>query len=230
MGSTRFTVVFLRHGQTAHNERRILQGHHDAPLNANGRKQSDRTGKALSNKIFHRIISSDLARAFETAEIVKKNAGSSWPAVEKVTEFRERMFGAAENRPLAEFIKSVVKSGEKPEYYTPEGAETPKIFAGRIKKCLHDVVLSKAKKEDCILVVCHGGVIREIIKYLMSLEIETFGIELRVATSPNTGISEIIFDVEDDVIKSIDTILLYDKSHLEPEDNSQQDVFKDNIR
>ncbi|CAB4063552.1 E3.5.1.52 [Lepeophtheirus salmonis] len=171
---------------------------------------SDRTGKALSNKFFHRIISSDLARAFETAEIVKKNAGSSWPAVEKVTEFRERMFGAAENRPLAEFIKSVVKSGEKPEYYTPEGAETPKIFAGRIKKCLHDVVLSKAKKEDCILVVCH----------------ETFGIELRVATSPNTGISEIIFDVEDDVIKSIDTILLYDKSHLEPEDNSQQDGKK----
>eukprot|EP00096_Caligus_rogercresseyi_P003537 TRINITY_DN166_c1_g1_i7.p1 TRINITY_DN166_c1_g1~~TRINITY_DN166_c1_g1_i7.p1 ORF type:complete len:237 (+),score=63.03 TRINITY_DN166_c1_g1_i7:161-871(+) len=224
----RFTVIFLRHGQTDHNERKILQGHHDAPLNEKGRSQAALAGKALSNRTFHRIISSDLQRAFETAEIVKGKGPSSWPTIEKLEGCRERMFGAAEDRPLAEFLNLSSKAGLKPEEYTPEGAESPEVFLERIRKCLIEAVIRRHSDDEVILFVSHGGVIRGLIKYLMSLNVPKSGQSLRMGTSPNTGITEITFEATGNDIASIHALSIYDKSHLSAKDGAQEDVFKDN--
>lgn len=65
-------LYIIRHGQTAKNKEKLLQGRSDMPLNDEGREQAARTGKKLGEKGVSagRIYSSPLIRAVETAEII----------------------------------------------------------------------------------------------------------------------------------------------------------------
>ena len=66
-------VIFLiRHGNTEFNEKKIFRGHFDVPLDKNGIKQAEKTGKFLKDINIDAIYSSPLNRACNTAEIIKK--------------------------------------------------------------------------------------------------------------------------------------------------------------
>ena len=69
-------IYMIRHGQTALNVARVLQGRRDEPLNDTGREQA-RTAAAwfrASGISFDRVISSPLCRALETAQILSGGA------------------------------------------------------------------------------------------------------------------------------------------------------------
>ena len=68
--STRFILV--RHGETKWNQENIFRGQTDIPLNENGLKQAELTGKALSLLSFAKIYASPLLRARQTAEAIAK--------------------------------------------------------------------------------------------------------------------------------------------------------------
>ena len=63
-------LYMIRHGETAWNKERKLQGHSDIPLNENGCALAEATGKALANISFDYVFSSPLTRAVQTAELV----------------------------------------------------------------------------------------------------------------------------------------------------------------
>ena len=66
-------IYLVRHGQTDWNiEKKHTQGHTDIPLNENGKKQAEQLAQSISNLKIDKIISSDLLRAKETAEIINK--------------------------------------------------------------------------------------------------------------------------------------------------------------
>jgi len=70
-------IYLVRHGQTDWNiEKKHTQGHTDIPLNENGKKQAEQLAQSISNLKIDKIISSDLLRAKETAEIINKKFGS----------------------------------------------------------------------------------------------------------------------------------------------------------
>ncbi|MFD2132381.1 histidine phosphatase family protein [Pseudogracilibacillus auburnensis] len=64
------TIGFIRHGITEWNELKKAQGRSDIPLNEVGRKQALELGHRLSHQDWDMIITSDLSRASETAEII----------------------------------------------------------------------------------------------------------------------------------------------------------------
>jgi len=61
---------FLRHGETEHNRRRIIQTQRGVTLNETGRVQARRAAEILADMPFTEIHASDLERAWETAQIV----------------------------------------------------------------------------------------------------------------------------------------------------------------
>jgi probable phosphoglycerate mutase len=74
------TVYLIRHGETDWNRDRRLQGQSDIALNEEGRRQAAQLGLRLAAALpFDRLVSSDLARARETAEIL--NAGNDTPVI-----------------------------------------------------------------------------------------------------------------------------------------------------
>mgnify|MGYP001083819413 CR=1 FL=1 len=92
-------VFVLRHGQTAWNASRRIQGHVDEPLDDIGRWQAQRLGQALAGEGIAAIYSSDLRRAHDTALALAATTGL--PVVTQA-KLRERAFGRFEGATHAE--------------------------------------------------------------------------------------------------------------------------------
>ncbi|AXA92436.1 histidine phosphatase family protein [Massilia sp. YMA4] len=66
------TLLLIRHGETAWNAVRRLQGHLDIELNDAGRRQAAALAHALAEAPLDAIVSSDLQRAMQTAGAVAR--------------------------------------------------------------------------------------------------------------------------------------------------------------
>lgn len=86
-------VFIVRHGQTDHNVKKILQGHTDIDLNSTGIDQARKLGQVFLMMELDDIISSDLSRCQNT---VKEIAVHHKKEVELTPAFRERNMGIAE--------------------------------------------------------------------------------------------------------------------------------------
>src|SRR5262245_53669131 len=86
-------ILLIRHGETAWNAVRRLQGHIDIALNEEGERQADALARALADEPLAAIVSSDLARAVETARAVSAHHPH---AVQQDPLLRERAYGVFE--------------------------------------------------------------------------------------------------------------------------------------
>lgn len=137
------TFLFLRHGRTDHNLRRIVQGHTDIPLDAVGRAQAIAAAELLAaHPPVHRIVSSDLSRASATAQAVASRLGLP---LSLDADLRERGFGPFEGGPAIHGLWS----------RDADGMETLEAFSGRIARAL-----GRHLDGAPSLLVAHGGVLR----------------------------------------------------------------------
>ena len=92
-------LVLWRHGETDHNVAGRVQGRVDVPLNATGTAQAVQAARALAALRPSRIVSSPLARARATAQVLAEKLGGGTGAavpVDVVEDLVERSFGAWE--------------------------------------------------------------------------------------------------------------------------------------
>lgn len=68
-------LILIRHGQTDWNATGRWQGQADPPLNALGRAQAENAARELADRRIDALISSDLRRARETADIIAARLG-----------------------------------------------------------------------------------------------------------------------------------------------------------
>ncbi|XP_038009705.1 fructose-2,6-bisphosphatase TIGAR isoform X4 [Motacilla alba alba] len=122
----RFGLTVVRHGETRYNKDKILQGQGvDEPLSATGFRQADAAGLFLSNVKFTHVFSSDLLRAKQTAAaILGKNRFCKDLEIKYDARLRERKYGVAEGRPLADLKAMAKDAGEQCPSFTPSGGET----------------------------------------------------------------------------------------------------------
>jgi 2,3-bisphosphoglycerate-dependent phosphoglycerate mutase len=96
LAKNRHAELFVfRHGQTDWNAIDRFQGSMDIPLNETGRKQALQLAEKLRPCALEFILSSDLMRAYETAEIVGSLLSIQ---IEKSLGLREISFGSNEGR------------------------------------------------------------------------------------------------------------------------------------
>ena len=155
-------IVLIRHGETAWNAERRLQGHLDIALNAEGERQAAALGQALLNEPLDAIFASDLQRARQTAEAVAAPRGMT---VQIDAGLRERCFGAFEGLRYDEI------GAHYPDAYAawqardidaryPMGvnrAETLREFFERAVGAITRLVRSGNYQK--IAIVTHGGVL-----------------------------------------------------------------------
>jgi uncharacterized phosphatase len=150
----------VRHGQTDWNTRHLIQGWTDIPLNTAGREQAGKLLEYISGIQMHGIFSSDLARAYETAQILSGNR----PDKIRKTEFlRERCFGSAEGRPRTEL--DTVFMGN------PSGSEPKQEVILRGTRFLN--LIANEYPRGRYLCVAHGGLIRAILEHLNMNDVPT---------------------------------------------------------
>ena len=65
-------LYLVRHGETFDNARQLMQGQVQGELNDRGKAQAEAVARQLGDEHFDAIVSSDLYRAVQTAEIIAR--------------------------------------------------------------------------------------------------------------------------------------------------------------
>ncbi|GAA1868347.1 histidine phosphatase family protein [Myceligenerans crystallogenes] len=161
------TIVLLRHGRTAYNHTKRLQGQIDIPLDDVGRWQAEQGANALaSSHTAVKIVASDLERAFDTATAYAKLVELD---VESDARLRERSFGEWEGLTGEEIAArwpdehAAWRAGADP---VRAGAESRAAVAERTAAAVveHAAALGD---DDTLVVVSHGAAITLALTRMM---------------------------------------------------------------
>jgi probable phosphoglycerate mutase len=178
-------LYLVRHGETKWNVEKRFQGQNDSPLTENGREQARSLGISLQGIQFDGILSSDLGRALETANLI--NSYLQIPVIETDPILRERNFGIFHGLDRTEAERmypheaSQIWSGD-PNVAIP-GGESRAQVRKRAEQFLSEFPVKYSGKK--ILAVTHGGIINPILRIVLRIPFD----EPRRFKLPNTGLS-----------------------------------------
>jgi len=164
-------LYYVRHGLTAWNAEGRLQGRHDVPLIAEGRKQAARSGDILHD-LFARdgrapqdfgYVSSPLVRASATMEVVRATLGLAAEGYTIDGRLAEISFGDWEGLTYDDVLKrdpDIVATREHNKWtFRPPGGETYGEVAERAGAWYATI-------ETDTVVTAHGGTARALVAYL----------------------------------------------------------------
>jgi len=180
--------VLVRHGESNATVDRVVGGHDGCTgLSRRGRQQAEalrdrlaRTGELAGASV---LLTSVLPRAIETAEIIAPALGDL--KVEQDCDVCEIHPGEGDALSWDDFTARYGQ-GEAESPFRPmaPGAESWAEFLVRVGRTLVRVV--EDHEEECIVVVCHGGVIEGSFVSLGNMPLRR---EFRLATE-NTSLTE----------------------------------------
>lgn len=174
------TIILVRHGETALNAARVMQPA-ATPLSARGQAQAQAVAQRLARHgRIGAILSSDLPRAWLTAEAIA--AALALP-IEASALLQERNFGELRGRPYDDlgFDPLVMPQA-------PTGGESAAAFAQRVHEAYREMLQRHARLDGDLVVVTHGLLIRTLLAGPLQLGVDTL-VGLHLA---NTSLS--IFD------------------------------------
>ena len=150
-------LLLLRHAESEWNAQGRWQGQSDTPLTERGRRHAAEAGPLLAN--FEMLVSSDLRRARQSAEIIAAGAGIATITVEP--RLRERYAGPWQGLTLDDIERDwpgYLAAGRRPGDY-----ETDERMAPRVDAALADLDrLAAGRGVPEVLVITHGGVIHNL--------------------------------------------------------------------
>jgi probable phosphoglycerate mutase len=152
-------LVLLRHGQTAWNAQRRMQGHSDVPLDDTGRAQAAEVAPYVAGMRPVFVWSSDLVRARETAEPLARAAG-----VEVVLDERLREYHLGERTGItmdeyAAAHPDEFRAYRAGRYEVVPGGETTKQVVARVTEVVQ-AALTTLEPGECGVVVGHGAALK----------------------------------------------------------------------
>lgn len=185
--ATRFTLI--RHGQTAWNVERRWQGHAAVPLDSEGQQQADALGKYLVGTQYDRIYSSDLLRTRQTAHIINQHLDLELSFDRRLREIDVGEWQGITHQELQEWdAKRLFAVFEDRETARIPGGESYADLADRGCAALYDY--ARIHNGENLLIVTHGGTIRESIQRLTQVSLPNI--------VPNTSMTTLIYDHEAD--------------------------------
>lgn len=177
-------ICLVRHGETEWNAERRIQGQIDIGLNATGMRQAEAAGRWLRAAGVAALYSSDLKRAWHTAQAIGQALGLAPVAS---ADLRERRYGVFEGLTYAEAAEKFPAG-----YAAFEGRNADYDFEnGESLKCMYARVTNKLTElagrhpGQKIVVVVHGGVLDVINRFVRGNPLEM----PRDFLIPNAGIN-----------------------------------------
>ncbi len=155
-------LILLRHGETVWNTEKRLQGHRNSPLTKRGIQQARGIKPMIAELKPNIVVTSDLGRTRQTAEIV------GYPKAILDPQLRELNMGIWSARKKTDIIKEnpTLYDAWRIGEYTPAGGENFFAFCDRITNAL---IRWSKKDNNSILAIVHSGVIRAACVSLLEL-------------------------------------------------------------
>jgi broad specificity phosphatase PhoE len=153
-------LVLVRHGRTAANAARKLQGHLDLPLDDVGMAQVAEVAGWLDKP--DRIISSPLTRARQTAEAF----GMPYEVDDRWTELD---YGSLDGVPVAEVDAEVWERWRVDPTYRAGGGESFETMGRRVLSAAEEL-LADAVEQD-IVVTTHVSPIKAVVAWALGVDV-----------------------------------------------------------
>ena len=165
-------LVVVRHGRTAWNAVGRAQGHSDVSLDDRGRRQSEEMARVVAELRPVLLLSSDLARARETAAFLEKQTGLT---AEEDPRLREYDVGIRTGLTPEEFAERLGEDAplvwDRHAHVDAPGAETVEDVAERIVPAAREAFERLAPGETGV-VVTHGAALRIALAGLLGWPVE----------------------------------------------------------
>lgn len=172
-------LCIVRHGESAWNLEKRVQGQLDPVLTQLGERQAEAVAMRLGAEPWDVIYSSDLTRARSTAAAIAARASLS---VQERSNLRERGQGRLEGL-LATEARARFPNWDAPEV----GRESMDALRERARKAFDEIV--GAHPGGRILVVAHGGLIRQYLEHLYAQGVGDGGVDVE-----NTSITRVAWN------------------------------------
>jgi broad specificity phosphatase PhoE len=161
-------LFLLRHGDTGLHGRYI--GSSDVPLTDLGKEQSRNTGRVLLENRITQILCSPMLRCRQTLEQLDTRAECRFNQL-----LKEIDFGSWEGKNFSEIVQSdqeLVNSWvTDPAKFSFPGGESHASFRRRVLSIKSEL---EEMAEDNILVITHGGIIRNLLCLFLNLDFEKY--------------------------------------------------------
>jgi len=162
-------LCLVRHGRTAWNLEGRWQGHADIPLDATGLDQAQQVAKILATRRFNAIYSSDLQRAFVTAETI---ASRHFPLpIQTDVRLREIHLGEWEGKLISDipslYPESWAERQQRPLESRPPGGESVRQLAERFNSAMAEICAAQPAED--VLVVSHGLALAAFLCHIKEL-------------------------------------------------------------
>jgi broad specificity phosphatase PhoE len=153
-------VLFLvRHGRTATNASRLLQGRMDTPLDDVGLRQAGALGSVPSLAGATRVVSSPLARARDTAAMIG-------PPVTTDERWLEIDYGVFDGKPLGE-ANDIWAGWDADLEYRPPGGESIADLGRRVRSVCSELWAEAAEVD--VVVVSHVSPIKAAVAWALGV-------------------------------------------------------------
>ena len=155
-------ILLIRHGETAWNRERRMQGHIDIPLNDEGQRQARALGSALAAERPDAIWSSDLQRARDTAQAIADAHGMTPQLSESL---RERCYGAFEGmtyQEIGERYPEAMRQWKARDLHArfPAGEREAETLHEFHQRCVAAAsCIARSHDGEKLVIVAHGGVL-----------------------------------------------------------------------
>ncbi len=169
-------IVLIRHGETAWNAERRLQGHIDIALNGEGLRQAEALAAALAPEHLDAIIASDLQRAYQTAQAVARLQGLP---VQTDPGLRERCYGGFEGLLYADIEQRFPREfaawqARDIDSMMPAGVREAETFRQFYQRATCAILALAARHPgQTLALVAHGGVLECAYRAALGLSLET---------------------------------------------------------
>ena len=184
-------ICIIRHGETAWNVEKRIQGHTDIPLNETGRAQALAMAFNAAHQRFDAIYSSDLARALETAQVLAQREDHE---VKPLPQLRERHFGIFQGltaeEGAARHPRAYAHYLARDLDYDFETGESLRQFSRRVADAIDWLV--RHHGGQTIAAVCHSGVLDVVYRRATGRPLET----PRDFKVPNCALNWFHFDAQ----------------------------------
>lgn len=197
-------VILVRHGQTKWNVELKYQGHSEVELSPTGKKQAELVSARLIKEPITAVYSSDLGRAFVTAQCIAKPHGLT---VTPIKGLREYHFGDWEGLNFQQISTRwpdiSVNFFNNPDNVRIPGGETFSEVKVRAEAAVLELVAQHP--HQTILLVSHGGTIRTILCAALGLHLN----RVWAIRQDNTAVNIIEYRNEQSIVT-----LMNDVHHL----------------
>lgn len=178
-------LVLIRHGESEWNAKGLWCGWIDIPLSEKGKKEAVTAASFIRDIKFDIAFTTDLIRASETLEIIKKELGLFNLATYVESAFKERHYGIYAGKNKWEVKEKIGEAEFKRlrrgwDVPIPEGESLKDVYTRVIPK-YQSHVLPAVKRGLNALFVAHGNSNRALMKHLENISDETIS-EVEIAT------------------------------------------------